>query len=399
MPLKSLNVQAWCPATKAQMLDWVKTRGRPGNPKPSVLTVRTHLLPIDIYCYLKARFGEPNGFQNVLRSDSSDNWIHWDYLLEASDQNINISGRSRETLFVVSEELADENWRELILAIKSDFARVGKEKSAVLKSLEKWVVFPNRFVEVANVCGELHAEILDNMGGYETFKTPSAGVNEAHREYWKNAKKTSKRSQTLYTHCLELSLMTPVLAEAFINMLIVVLCKPEVRKNKRQFDAFIRSQIDTKIFDLSYKCQGFARTVDHNLVTYKDFKRVMDERNQIIHGNCDPIAEQVHVVYFDGKRPIFPEAGDDLGKFFEAQERQYKPAVVVKNYEDTHAFLQEIMACLGPRWARDAWIILEDRYPGYDVNRHIAGSILPSRVVTGVMQGVRFDDELAVTWT
>ena len=90
-------------------------------------------------------------------------------------------------------------------------------------------------------------------------------------------------------------------------MAILILCKKEIRDNKRQFEAFIRSQIDAKIFDLSYKCQGFTRKIDHNGSSYKNFKRVMDKRNHVIHGNIDPEREQTEIVYFEGKRPLFRE--------------------------------------------------------------------------------------------
>lgn len=34
--------------------------------------------PLDLYCYLYAKYGPPNGIQNFLRSDDSDNLIHWE---------------------------------------------------------------------------------------------------------------------------------------------------------------------------------------------------------------------------------------------------------------------------------------------------------------------------------
>src|ERR1019366_355055 len=172
---KCLEVQSWRPPTKEETLRWLdsKNPGSEERPKTSALMVRQHLTPVDVYCYLKARFGEPNGFQNWLRDDTSDNWIHWDYYLKADDQDVYLCGMSREIHLMLSEKMTDENWRNLVLAIKADYGRVGSEKSAVLKSLEHWVTFPNKFVEIADICAELHAGIVDNMGGYQSYKTPS----------------------------------------------------------------------------------------------------------------------------------------------------------------------------------------------------------------------------------
>jgi hypothetical protein len=357
----------------------------------STLAVRESLSPVDVYCYLKARFGEPNGFQNLLRKDDSDNWIHWDFNLKAGGEDVYICGTSREIHFVLSPRMTDENWRDLILAIKHDFGRVAEEKSAVLSSLEKWVIFPNKFVDVAKVCGELHAEIASNAGSYRTYKTPPV---KRRREWEKSLRQMTERSTKVHKSSLQLSLLTPVLAESFINMTILILCKQEIRKNKRQFESFIRSHIDAKLFDLAYKCEGFIRPINQNDEAFKKFKRVMDKRNDTVHGNCDPEKEQIETVYFEGTRPLFKEAGDHIGKFLEARERQSQPEKVVKDYEDTYAFLLEIANCLEPTLVEKFRRIIEDNHPGYDVRRKKVGLLFPEYIVVGRMRGMRYDDEL-----
>jgi hypothetical protein len=349
---------------------------------------------VDVYCYLKARFGEPNGFQNFLRKDDSDNWIHWDFNLKAGEEDVYICGTSRETHFFVSAKMSDTDWRDLISAVKSDFGRVGKEKGLVLKSLEKWVVFPNKFVEIATVCAELHANIKTHAGGYRTYKTPSAGKEgRGERE---RVKRLLRRLSNAHRSSLELSLLTPILAEAFINMVVLILCKREVRENARQFEEFIRSNIDAKLFDLAYKCEGFVRPIDPRSETFKNFKRVMDKRNHTIHGNCDPEKEQLETVYFEGTRPLFKEPGDHIGKFLEAQESQYQPESVIRDYEETHSFLMDIANCLEPKLLEAFRRIIETNYPGYDVGRKKMGVLFPDYVVVARMQGMRYDDELNV---
>ncbi|MEQ1945742.1 MAG: hypothetical protein ABL995_01035 [Bryobacteraceae bacterium] len=397
---KCLDLQSWRRPTKEETLAWLekKKAGSGKRPKPSLLMVRQHLSPVDVYCYLKARFGEPNGFQNFLRRNTSDNWIHWDYYLKAHDQDVYLCGMSRETHLVLSEKMTDENWRDLVFAMKADYGRVGKEKSAILKSLEHWVTFPNKFVEVADICAELHSEIVDNMGGYQAYKTPSYRNKKTSAQGAKLAEQLTTRSSKLHKHCLQLSLLTPVLAEAFINMIVLILCKQEIRRNKRQFDEFIRSQIDVKLFDLSYKCEGFAKPIDQHSEEFKNFKRVMDKRNNAIHGNCDPEREKIESVYFEGKRPLFVEPGDHIGKLLEVLERQHEPGTVIKDYEDTHAFLLHILSCLKPGQADPVQAILDARFPGYDVNRKITGYLFPDHVVIGHAPGTKYDDELLVSW-
>lgn len=403
--LQCMNVEAWRAYTWQEMLDYVEKLGRrakrpetAAGPFGSVLAVRKHLSPVDMFCYLKARFGEPNGIQNWLRKDDSDNWIHWDFNLKAGNEDVYICGTYREVHLMVSETLTAENWRDLVLRIKTDYGRVGKEKRATLASLEKWVIFPNKFVEVANVCADLHAEITTSIRRFSPYRLPPLSSVQDDNHLREARKRITRHFFRVCRTCLELRLLTPVLAEVFINMMILMLCKKEIRNNDRQFEAFIRSQIDAKIFDLPYKCEGFKSEIDRNSSAYKNFKRVMDRRNHTIHGNVDPEGERVEVVYFEGKRPLFAEPGDHISKYFEALARQYEPEKVVKDYEDTSEFLFSIVGSLEPGVAKQVWEIIEDDYPGYDLNRKIMGVLLPAYVATAHVQGVPFDDELPVSW-
>ena len=211
--------------------------------------------------------------------------------------------------------------------------------------------------------------------------------------------RTVKRSLRAYRSCLELSLLTPVLAEAFINLVILALCKKEIRDNSPQLDAFIRSPIDTKLFDLAYKCDGFLHPINRDAESFKNFKRVMDKRNNTIHGNCDPEKEQIELVYFQGNRPLFKEPGDNIGKWLQALERQYQPRAVIQDYEHVHIFLYQIIDYLHPGLVQEFRRVVEDPYPGYDMLRKKMGSVLPRHIIVGHAEGVRYDDELQVVWT
>ena len=58
-------------------------RDRDTKRAPERLVVGDRLSPLDLYVYLKARFGPPNGVQMALRNQSSDNLVHWHYTLRA----------------------------------------------------------------------------------------------------------------------------------------------------------------------------------------------------------------------------------------------------------------------------------------------------------------------------
>src|SRR5438270_2488876 len=180
---KAFDIASWRALTKKEIAAFLKTLyenakvGQSGKRKKnrerrrgSGLIIRTHLTPLDVYCYLRARFGEPNGFQNYLRRDDSDNLIHWEYQIQAHGVNMNIMGSDRQIHFWLGEVLTDEQWKELISIIKNDYKRVGAEKSRVVRGLEKWVVFPNKYVQIAEICAELYGDICDNIEGFESYR-------------------------------------------------------------------------------------------------------------------------------------------------------------------------------------------------------------------------------------
>ena len=95
--------------------------------------------------------------------------MHWDFQLKAENEDVYICGYLREVHLTVSEKLTDEEWKELINAIKADFSRVAKDKSAIVKSFEKYILFQNKYAAIANLCADLHANILDARQALTSF--------------------------------------------------------------------------------------------------------------------------------------------------------------------------------------------------------------------------------------
>ncbi|MGN8544614.1 hypothetical protein [Bradyrhizobium sp. C9] len=69
--------------------------------------------------------------------------MHWDFQLKAENADVYICGHLREVHLIVSEKLTDQERGSG--AIKADFSRVAKEKSAIFKSFEKYILFQNKY--------------------------------------------------------------------------------------------------------------------------------------------------------------------------------------------------------------------------------------------------------------
>jgi hypothetical protein len=392
-----LNITDWRAATKAEVVAFLDIDKKRAKGQRHSLVVRKHLRPVDVYTYLKARFGRPNGFQNFLRKDDSDNWIHWDFNMRCGSTNVYFAGTSRDIHIMVDEPLTDEEWKTLILTVKQDYVRVAKEKSELLRSLERFVVFQNKYVSLARLCAELHEKIID-APPYEELPKKSESY-EADPNVFKGAmQRVADRAEALYGDCLKLRLLTPIMAEAFINMTILMFCKDEVRDDQLRYQAFIRAKIPDRLTQLSQHCHGFDRAIDKSTTAYANFMRVIDKRNFALHGNVDPIKEKIEIVYFDGRRPLFADPGHNIEKQFEHLELINKPFEVVVEYENVHAFLLEITDCLTDYHKTFFQQVINDAYPGYEVKKRRVTRILPDHIIAGFTQGTRYDDELKVDW-
>ena len=392
-----LDLAAWRAAEKDDVLEYIdRDRSKSRKSRRKSLVLRSRLRPVDVYAYLRVRFGRPNGYQNFARSDSSDNWMHWDFLLKSGDEDIYIAGAGREVRVHLSENLTDEQWKEFILSLKLDFARIGPAKKKMLNSFEKFVVFQNKYRVLADACSHMHEAIVDAP----PFRRPQSKIRLKRQIKAINAEASTigKRAAELYGNCLKLRLLTPIMAEAFINMLILAFCKEDIRNDAKAYDDFLRQNVPVRLDLLFTHCDGFESSVDNKSQVYRKFLRVINKRNDNLHGNVDPIKERLDVVYFEGKRPLFSDSSEGLSRDLENIEKLFAPKEVVQDYEDTHEFLHELTCLLG--YEQREWFdyVVGDLYPGYEVHQKRITSILPETTYFAMFPNERYDDELKVAW-
>ncbi|MDE0921797.1 hypothetical protein [Aurantimonas coralicida] len=403
MTLKCLDMTQWRSAKPAEIKDFLdripdkpsgKKRKRSRKklkvkkfPRPH-LVVRYGLIPLDVYSYLKLRFGVPNGFQNFLRRDDSDNWIHWEYHLICADGDILISGMSREIHIAMPVPLKKRQWRELIMQFKEEFKNNGPEKSKVVKSLEKFVIFQNKFSNLADMCAELYHSIEN----FERTPYPFESLDGLDKISGRST--YDSNISELYGSCLKLRMLTPIMAEAFINMVILVFVNDEIRGNKTAYDEFVRAKIPDRLSRLSEDCFGFERPVDRSSPEYGAFMSVMNKRNFALHGNVDPVREAVEVVYFDGKRPLYTESGDHIKKLLEQIENLHAPQVVLSDYRATHLFLFRILECMRAPVREWFYHVINDPFPGFEVKKKRVTKVLPEFNMIAHFQGIVYDDAI-----
>jgi hypothetical protein len=391
--------ETWRTFTKEEMLAYLdrmkrkpKRRKKKGQRKGSLVLQQT-VSPFDAYTYLHGRFGPPNGMQTFLAKDDSDNLFHWDYNLRAGKKELIFIGASEEVHVWFDDDISDADCLRFIENLKADFGRVSAEKGRFARTLERWTIFPNQYLAIANRCGELYETIESALPKIDkqiladrdtTQKLMSAKQQKSH----------SKLMSAITTAPTELSVLTPVMFESFIGLIVAGLIKPEFKQDQVAFTAFVRSPLNDKLIQLANHCKGFARPLAQNNPAFGRYWSVVNKRNDILHGNVDPVRNALEVVYFHGKRPLFKSGGDRFRQHWLRLLDQYKPREVIDDYIAAHEFIIEILNHLTPAFRRTIGMVMEDTQPGWDNRRKILGRLFPGHLATTVFEGLRYDWQL-----
>ncbi len=261
--------------------------------------------PIDIYCYMYAKYGMPNGIQNFCRNDSSDNLIHWEWALASEFGIVLIQEHNfRTEVHLIGEHKEKKLTPDhFIQQFKSDFKNYGKSMSSVRSKLEKWTRFLNPYYRINTVVSK-NIKSLRNLDiKIEEYRDI---VNKKSistlNENWEHIQ---DKCISAIGITLGIRAMLPVLAEAFINLLINILAKPEIKTNERFLENIIRQPIDIRVQSLHLNCSYFINPIDYTDIRCQNFHSLMNERNDLLHGNVAVSKLKIGEVYFNSKVPIF----------------------------------------------------------------------------------------------
>ncbi len=275
------------------------------SPRVTCLALRNEIAPSDLYCYLHARFGPPNGPQNFLRNDSSDNLVHWEWMLRAGAGWILFQGMNFRTTVMLLDvlDIGQADMPYLAAQIKADFGRHGKQMAELRKSLEDWTEFINPYQRIRSSVSSLRRELLALNLQPENEAIPD--ITSAQQVLDTDWSEISARYSKGLGLCFGIRSMLPVMAEAFVNLLLFALMRPELKSDERLRDNAIRQPIDVRIKTLSMTCIGFESQIDYKHAAFKAYHTLVNERNDLLHGNVVLDKLKFNEVYFNGRVPVF----------------------------------------------------------------------------------------------
>ena len=359
----------------------------------SNLVLQKTISPFDMYTYLHACFGPPNGLQTFVAKDDSDNLFHWDWNLKAGNKSLTFVGATEEVHVWFDNKITDESCQKFIEHLRADFGRIGQQKGRFASTLEKWNIFPNQYLAIANRCAELFETITKALPVIEN-QILNDDLLSQNLSLEKRRKAHGKLMSAITSAPTELAVLTPVMFESFVGLIVAGFIKSELKRDKARFTEFVRLPLNQKLVGLADKCKGFNRPIDQHNSRFGRYWSVVNKRNDILHGNVDPVRDAVEVVYFHGKRPLYKSGGDRIRQHWARLIEQYKPQEVVDDYIAMHDFIIEIMEHMEPAYRHSLWLVMEDTQPGWDNKRKIFGRLFSDFVVSSFFDDLRYDWQL-----
>lgn len=303
MTLPADYVASWSLMPTEDIMSEIGKRSGSGNN----LIIRNEITPADLCSYFVARFGPPNGIQNLLRKDDSDNLIHWEWVFRTPRGLITFQGQNfrTEIWFIPGESYSQEVLPELIDQIKADFKNYGRNMSEFRKNIEDWTEFVNPYARIKSSAECLLKELEELKLQPEDEAIPSAdSAAQMAAQPWSEL--VSKYSRGLGL-CFGVRSMLPVMAETYVNLMMFILLRHDIKDDVRLREHTIRQPIDIRIKTLHTNCVGFSRFVDYSSEPCKAYHTLVNERNDLLHGNVVIDKLKFSEVYFVGTIPIFKE--------------------------------------------------------------------------------------------
>lgn len=360
-----------------------RTVPEPKSRKPGAVWAWVdELSPVDLYCYLGARFGAPNGLQNFLRGDHSDNLIHWEWTLlhPSSSTYIHLFGMNfRTELWVAGGLPVEEADRSNLAAqIKSDFAAHGPKMGELRRSLEHWVEFVNPYQRLRRSVEKLREDLAELDLQPETQSVPDSSDLAEFGARWKELSGRYSRGLGL---CFGIRSMLPVMAEAYVNFLLFVLMRPDIKADDRLRENTIRQPIDVRVRSLHVNCIGFAKPVDYASPECRAYHSLVNERNDLLHGNVVLEKLKFNEVFFHGRVPVFKTYRSMWERAVGVEVEAVGLQRLAEEIATVNAFTAYLASCLHPKIKEQIDRMADKRDLGWNQKTGRIGILFPDHLV------------------
>lgn len=298
--------------------------------------------PYNLYLYLSSRFNKPNGFLSLCRQEDSNQLFHWHYSLQYNDMDIQIMCATYRIEVLVPKELisSDDECVSFLNELIKDIERYKKEATLTRKNIENWELIVNPFARIQKQINLLISEVESLKDKIPSFTYSHIEGDEHSLD---NFSQWYQLTEELSAKSYSLKCLVPVYIETFLNFIIQVLAKQELKDDKIQYDKFIREHINIKIQKLHEKCTGFFECLDLEEEICKKILKIFNKRNDLLHGNFNIKSLKYGEIGFIKCMPLYKEFSSFQKEILNLELANCNLETVLQEIEDSQTFMMYVL--------------------------------------------------------
>lgn len=181
--------------------------------------------------------------------------------------------------------------------------------------------------------------------------------------------------------CFGIRSMLPVLAEAYVNLMLFILMRPDLKGDERLRENTLRQPIDIRIKSLHISCVGFAKPVDYASPQCKAYHSLVNERNDLLHGNVVVEKLRFNEVFFAGNVPVFKTYRSMWERTVGVEIGAVGLSRLAEEVQTVDAFIDYVTGCLKPEVKENIELIADKHDLGWNDKTGRVGVLFPDRLV------------------
>jgi len=252
----------------------------------------------------------------------------------------------RTEIWISGNGIVADDIENFTTLMKQQFASAGPAMKQVRKSLEHWVEFVNPYQRLRRSVSQLMEDISSLGLSTEQDSMPDFAEQSEHGDYSDRWQALAQKYTRATGMCFGVRSMLPVMGEAFVNLLLYILMRKEIRQDTRLRENAIRQPIDIRIRSLSINCTGFKQQVDYSSEACKKFHSLINNRNDLLHGNVVIEKLRFNELHFFGKVPVFIEYSSMWERTLGVAHRAAGLALVTAELSVVDDLITYILSCL-----------------------------------------------------
>ena len=162
-----------------------------------------------------------------------------------------------------------------------------------------------------------------------------------------------------------------------LGLILHVLMKAQIRENKRLKEYAYREPIDVRIQHLHLKCKGFKKPINFSNKICKDLQKLMNQRNNILHGSVVVEESEEKEIFFDGNVPLYTSYQDPLDRPIRVLNKSVGFCQYKVEYDIVNNFIEYVLSFLDKDSLWFMKHIMNNIHIGYRPKDSISGVLLP----------------------